>query len=92
MRMSLEEKKQHKYFYRNALRLVGIMAILSYLVMGLIIFGIYTVLINQREPMYYATNSAGVITPLKRLTGPNLSSEALLAPDPAEEANEKGLD
>lgn len=75
--------KQNKNFnvlvFRRSLTLLILSLIVSCLITGFIFY----TYIGEPEPDYYATNGA---TPPIKLTGllaPNLSSTALLEPDPA---------
>ena len=81
-RLSIDEVKQQKNFYRNNFHrvvnsLFWVMGFMLVLLLGVI----FKVLVVP-ETSFYATNSVGFITPLNPLDAPNMSSEALLAPDP----------
>ena len=83
-----EEVTQQKHFYRNAYRRASTALLVSCTITVLLSFSIYFTVASEREPVYYASQSAGLIRPLTPLDEPNTSSQALLAPDPPEEMKE----
>ena len=83
--------REGKFFYRNSFRRVVLFLIISLVINGLLVFGIYNKLINKIEPRFYATS--GVKPPIKltAMSHPNYKSTALLPPDPVTDDNEKML-
>ena len=89
MRLTINEIKRSKHFYRDGFRRTVLALAVSYAIMVVLIVAILYTKLTLKAPDYYATNSAGFITPLKAMDHPNTSSKALLKPDPPEEANKK---
>ena len=92
VRQSLDDIKSFKYFYRDKLRASSKILLVSLFLTGLLVLVIAYKFLTLRSPMHYAANSAGIITPLKRISGPNTSSQALLKRDPPEEYSVKEAD
>lgn len=85
-RLTLEEIKQSKNFYRDHFRrLVRVLLGSIFVILFLLMVLAYVVL-NRSEPHYNATNSVGFIDRLTPLSQPNMSSQALLPPDPPSES------
>lgn len=88
-RLTIQETKASKFYFRNIYR--SRVLLLQYslwliILQLLIIAGLY---FSKSEPEYFATNSASAIKPLKPMLQPNMSSDALLAPDLPEEISIK---
>ena len=77
--------KTNKTFYRNSFRKVIVLLFFSLILNGLLGFGIYTKLVNLKEPKYYATSGVAPPVRMEVLEQPNYSSEALLETDPVPE-------
>lgn len=80
--MTIDEVKQTKTFYRNALRRSVNLLIFSLVLNGLLCVWIYNKLITIQQPNYYATNGVKAPIQLTPLSTPNYSSTPLLAADP----------
>lgn len=91
-RLSIHEVKLQKNYYRNNFRRSVMVLVTSIGITIFLVLGIFYKVVFKPEPVYYATNNAGFITPLKGMAGPNKSSKALLKPDPPEEMSIKRLD
>lgn len=91
MSHALDDVKHHKLFYRNLYRRMVRNLFFSLLVMAALTLCIFYLKVTEKKPAYYATNSAGFITTLRELPGPNMSSQAVLQPDPPEEFQTKEL-
>lgn len=77
--------KSGKYFYRDNFRKLIMVTVVSYIITLLLAGAVFYVKQTQPKVNFYATNTAGFITPLKVLNEPNKSSSPLLKPDPKEE-------
>lgn len=89
--LTVEDKITSKNFYRNYFRRVVTLTFFSLLLMNGLIVSVFYMRVTRPAPDYYATNSAGFITRLTPMLQPNMSSTALLPPDPPEEAQIKEL-
>ena len=66
-----------------------VLIFISLAVNGLLSFGIYNKIINQKIPAYYSTNGItppGILDPLPE---PNYSFKALLPPDPDRDGDDE---
>lgn len=91
MAHALDDVKHHKLFYRTMYRRMVRALFFSLLLMAVLSLLIFYLKVREPKPAYYATNSAGFITPLRELPGPNMSLQAILKPDPPEEYQKKEL-
>jgi intracellular multiplication protein IcmM len=81
--------KNNKNFDVNVYRrglIALILSLTSSTILGLILFYIY---ITEPERDYYATNGATPPVKLTSMASPNMSSQALLPPDPPTDEVEK---
>ncbi len=85
-RLTLDEVKQSKNFYRNNFHRVMKALLISICVILFLLMVLAYVVLNRPTPNYYSTNSVGFIDLLTPLSKPNMSSEALLPPDPPSDA------
>lgn len=84
-RLTLDEVKQSKNFYRdNYHRVLKVLGISILIILFLLVMVAY-VMFNRPPQRYYATNSVGFIDLLAPRMQPNMSAEALLPPDPPTE-------
>ena len=86
-RVTLDEVKTQKNYYRDKLRMVVKLNLVSLIMMNIIVLGIYYQVLVRPEHKFYATNSAGAgfIHELKAMRQRNSLPKALLKPDPPEE-------
>lgn len=93
-RFFINEVKQQKNFYRNNFRRVVNSLFWTMLFMLVLVVSVIFKVLVVPDASFYATNSASFITLLTPLDAPNMSSEALLAPDPpsATETTPKTVD
>jgi len=90
-RMAYEEVILQKGYYQQRLRKGAVLLLFFLLLMGGFILALYFVYISRPQPDYYATTNASQILQLRGMNNPNMSSKALLKPDPPEELTVKGL-
>lgn len=83
-----QEIMTQKNFSRNAYRRSATALMVSCVIMMILTFAIYYLVIVESDPAYYASQSAGFLTPLRAMSEPNASNQGLLAPDPPEEMTE----
>lgn len=91
LKLTLDEIKRQKNYYRIGLRRMTGVLFISLVLNGIFVLAIFFVVIAMPEPRFYSTNSAGFITPLVPLDKPNTSSQYLLESDPQEEIEMKRL-
>lgn len=85
---SLREARTSKHFYRNGFRRTVWLLMISLIINGLLIWGIYTKLVNKIEPRYYSTSGVKAPIELQARSRPNDSTQYLLPPDPKTESDE----
>lgn len=76
--------KQHVNFYRDYYRRFVMASLFSFMLSFLLLLAILYVHVNRPSVQFYASNTAGFITPLKPLAEPNMTDNYLLPPDPVE--------
>jgi len=81
-RLTLDEVKNSKNFYRNKLRgAIKILYFLYIMILSLLAV-IFFVVLSRPANTFYATNSAGFISRLYPLKSPNSANKYLLKPNP----------
>lgn len=91
MSQKMDDIIYSKSFYRDKFRSAVKILFFNMMLMAVLTIAIFFLKVTQRAPDYYATNSSGFITSLTALDEPNMTSTALLQPDPPEEVNLKEL-
>lgn len=86
---TLDEIKERKDFYRIYYYRLLRALVASVLVIVALLAAIAFLVVNRPLQSYYATNSVGLIQKLKPLDAPNMSSQALLSPDPPSDSELK---
>ena len=84
--------KQQKKFYRSYYRGFVFASLISVTLSIVLCAMIFYVYIGQAPIDYYASNTAGFITPITAMAEPNQADTYLLKPDPPEEVHIKELD
>src|SRR5574337_169130 len=90
-RLTFDEIKQSKNFYRDNYYRVLKALLISIGAILFLLVAIAYVTLTQPAQRYYATNSVGFIDLLTPRSTPNMSSQALLPPDPPPEAVIKSM-
>ncbi len=88
---NIREVKGGKFFYRNGFRRTIWLLIVSLVINGILILGIYNKLVNKIEPHYYSTSGVKPPIQLSARSRPNNKPYALLKPDPETDPNESML-
>ena len=90
-RLTIDDVKGRKNYNRNVFR--GQVKLLQLSLVCIVAQSVIVCYLyfSQPEPLYFSTNSASAIRPLVMLMEPNMSEEALLAPDIPEEMGLKEL-
>ena len=83
--------KQQQNFYRDYFRRFVVASIGSMIISFLLLLAIFYVYLTQAPVTFYASNTAGFITPLPALSQPNQTDNYLLPPDPPVETTVKTL-
>ncbi|NQY41762.1 MAG: hypothetical protein HRT87_00200 [Legionellales bacterium] len=90
-KLEIDDVKKRKFHDASGYRLrVRLLQYSIYLMIGQSII-LVLIYLTQPEPLYFATNSASAIKPIIAMSEPNMSSEAILAPDLPEETTTKSL-
>jgi hypothetical protein len=88
-RQTLEDIKAQKYFFSRGFKRTSAALLVSLFILAGQVLILAYIKITEPLPAFYATNSAGFITPLTVRYEPNMTSTPLLKSDPNKGSNDK---